>query len=130
RTEAGAWSAVTESFLFPEGSSPLPPGSVVVSELHYFPAAGGEFLELTNVSAQTVNLRGASFGSGIRFAFSRWLDTPLEPGTRLVLADSDYTFRTIHGWDAEVAGVYRGNLSNDGERLALLNADGLPVFDF
>lgn len=132
RNLSGTWSALTEAYFLPEGSSPLPPGSVVVSELHYFPQGNGagEFIELTNVSPQTVNLRGGRFTSGIRFGFSQWVDTLLEPGARLILVDSDFRFRELHGWDVRIAGVYRGNLSNDGERLVLVNDAGVPVFDF
>ncbi|WP_035612084.1 lamin tail domain-containing protein [Haloferula sp. BvORR071] len=132
RAAGGEWSALTEAFFLPPGGNALPAGSVLATELNYQPTGegNGEFIELANISTQAVNLRGASFSSGIQFAFSSWRDTILEPGQRLVLADSDFSFRGLHGWDEPIAGVYRGNLSNDGEELTLNDASGSPVLDF
>jgi len=132
RSAGGEWSALTEAFFVPPGGHMLPPGSVLVSELHYAAPedAAGEFVELINVSQQAVNLRGASFTAGIEYGFSIYLDTVLEPGERLTLVDSDFAFRDRYGWDAAVAGVYRGNLASEGEQLAMVEAGGGPVFDF
>jgi hypothetical protein len=131
RSAGGEWSALTEAFFVPQGGSALPPGSVVVSELSYDAEAGGaEFVELLNVSAQAVNLRGASFTMGIEYAFSNWRDMVLQPGGRMTIVDSDFSFRDRYGWEQGVAGVYRGNLASEGERLILMNAGGGEVFDF
>jgi hypothetical protein len=131
RSAGGEWSALTESFFVPQGGSALPAGSVVVSELNYFPTDdGAEFVELLNVSPNAVNLRGASFTHGIEFAFSAWQDAVLEPGERLTVVDSDFAFRDRYGWDQPVAGIYRSNLANEGERLSLADSAGNSVFDF
>ena len=131
RSAGGEWSALTESFFVPQGGNALPPGSVVVSELSYDAAAGGaEFVELLNVSGQAVNLRGASFTMGIEFAFPVWRDIVLEAGERATIVDSDHVFRDRYGWAQSVAGIYRGNLASEGERLILNNAAGVEVFDF
>ncbi|WP_367875174.1 lamin tail domain-containing protein [Luteolibacter sp. Populi] len=132
KSAGGEWSALAETFFVPQGQSALPAGSVVVSELNYQPAGegNGEFLELTNISTQAVNLRGAEFTSGIGFAFSSWRDTVLEPGKRLVIVDSDYSFRDRYGWDEAIVGIYRGSLNNDGEQVTLANSAGTAVLDF
>ncbi len=132
RASGGEWSALTESFLLPAGGNPLPAGSVVASELNYHPASDqdAEFIELQNISSQAVNLRGASFTTGVNFNFSIWRDTILEPGGRLVLTDSDFAFRGRYGWDKPVAGIYRGSLANEGEQLTLADASGATVMQF
>lgn len=132
RVAGGEWSALNEAFFLPTGGNPLPAGSVVASELNFDPAEAGaaEFIELLNVSTQAVNLRGASFNSGINFTFSIWRDMILEPGARLVLVDSDFAFRGRYGWDKPVAGVYRGSLANEGEELTLADATGATVMEF
>lgn len=131
RSAGGEWSALTEAFFVPQGGSALPPGSVVTGELSYdAPDGGAEFVELLNVSTQAINLREASFTMGIEFAFPAWRDVVLEPGERLAIVDSDYAFRDRYGWAQSVAGVYRGNLASEGERMILHNAAGAEVFDF
>lgn len=131
RSSTGVWSAMTEAFYIPAGGSALPAGSVVVSELHYHPPAGeSEFIELLNVSSQPVNLRGARFTSGITYDFTIWRDVVLNPGERLVLVANDFAFRGRYGWNKKPAGIYAGNLANEGERLRLRAADGTVVFDF
>ena len=63
------------------------PGNVIVSEIHYHPAAEepGEFLEIANVTDHAVNLRGARFAEGIGPSFSDTFDTVLASGQRLLL---------------------------------------------
>jgi hypothetical protein len=115
------------------GPHAVPPGSVVVSELHFNPIedADGEFVELMNVSTGAINLRGCKFTFGVQFTFPDNRDTLLGPGERLVLVDSQLTFQRVHGWDERVAGIYRGNLSNGGERIKMVSADGLlTLIDF
>ena len=61
--------------------------NVVVSEMHYNPpgsADTGEFVEIMNVAAQTIDLTGVRFDSGIRFSFHP--GTTLEAGERAVVA--------------------------------------------
>lgn len=121
RSAAGEWSALQEAFFCPQTALPLPPGSVVPSEIHFHPTRGGEleFIELLNVSPAAVNLRGARFSAGIDYAFSEYRDTFLAPGQRLVLAASEFAFRKHYGGDRPLAGRFFGNLNNAGETVAL-----------
>lgn len=130
RTLNGAtWSALPEAFFHLETSLPVPPGSVVPSEIHFHPSGDGdaEFIELMNVSAGAVNLRGCRFTDGIEFAFSEHRDTLLSPGRRLVLVSSEFAHRKQYGWDRGLAGIYAGTLNNGGEILAFSNGAD-PVF--
>ncbi len=131
RNATGDWSALQQGFFQAIGSVAVPPGSVVPSELHFHPAGDGdtEFIELMNVSAAAVNLRGCRFTQGVDFAFSEYRDTLLAPGQRLVLVDSEFAHRATYGWDREIGGIYFDNFSNAGERITFMNADA-AVFDF
>ena len=127
-----AWSAMSETF-HQVGAHACPPGWLVCSELHYNPRGDedGEFMELMNAGPGAVNLRGARFTSGVTFAFPGNRDTILAPGERLVLADSAIAYQRVQGWAAGFGGIYRDSLSNAGERLTLVTADGLTtLLDF
>jgi hypothetical protein len=133
RAKNGAeWSAVNEALFTVDGAPAVSPGEVVVSELHYHPseAASGEFIEVTNVSDHAVNLRGARFTDGVEYTFADNFDTVLASGRRLLLVGSLYSFQQTYGIDLPVAGIYAGNLDNDGELLALESSSGTPLFRF
>ena len=123
RTLSGStWSALQEAFFQINSSLPVPPGSLVPSEIHFNPSGDGdaEFIEITNVSTGAVNLRGCQFTNGVDFAFSPYRDTVLAPGQRIVLVDSEFTHRQRYGWDRAIAGIYSGNLDNTGDTLSLV----------
>ncbi len=126
------WSALQESF-YQMGAQACPPGDLVISEIHYNPNGDddGEFIEFMNVSSAAINLRGANFSNGITFSFPNNRDVILVPGERIVLVDSQFTFQQIQGWSAKLGGIYSGSLSNDGEQITLLAADGITtIIDF
>ena len=124
------WSAMNEA-LFQIGTT-IAPGEVVVSELNFNPLAGDvqEFIELRNVSARAVNLRGAAFTDGVLFTFSDYYDTILAPGERVVLVKDLLAFRSVFGTEIPVAGVYDGNLDDGGELVTFSSAaSGGEVLD-
>ena len=113
----GQWSALVErSFQAGRAGSPLR-----FTEIMYNPPGGSEyeFVELHNSGTFEVSLGWHRF-DGIDFTFPG--DAVIGPGEYLVLAsDNDpdafklrYPGLAVHGW-------YRGSLSNNGERLALLD---------
>ena len=120
----GEWSALNETFYWTE--KPVAPGDLIFSELHYHPSVNGEleFIELQNVSGHAVNLRGARFSVGVRYRFSKTQNTLLSPGGRLLLVKSQYDMQQALGLDLPIAGVYQANLSNQGELLELVDAQG------
>jgi len=137
------WSALSEATFVTGARSPKR-GDLVVSEIHYRPAAATEdevalgfgqrqdfeFLELFNVSEGTLDLTGMNFVEGVRFQFEDAKFTRMGAGERLVLAGSQDAFETRYGENLPLAGQFRGQLSNDGERIVLANADGDQVIDF
>ena len=74
-----------------------------------------------------LDLTGVST-TGITFTFPAGVT--LTPGGRLLLVSNQEDFETKFGTGLPVAGTYSGNLSNQGEALALLLPDGSPVRSF
>ncbi len=90
-------------------------GNLVVSEIHYNPLGteeSGEFLELTNISSSALNLEGLRFIDGIDYVF---------PAGSTLAADASLIVTPVD---------YMGNLSNDGEQIVLVAADGSVIEDF
>ena len=141
------WSPLaTATFLY--APVPASPANLIISEILYQPApvtadestAGivdsqnFEFLELHNRSRQTVDLAGVHFGNGLEFDFhyappaGRWLRAG---ESVVVVADvRAFSLRNPRVPGSKIAGAYRGQLSNGGETLALLAADGSVVQEF
>ncbi len=128
RAKSGAtWSALNEAFY--TVTTPLAPGDVIFSEIHYNPLGDddAEFIELWNPTTHAVNLRGAKFTAGLSYDFPDNRDVPLAPGGRLVLAASQYNFQLRYGLSIPVAGVYFNRLGNDGDTLTLATAALAPL---
>lgn len=132
---AGVWSAAEDrTFLL---TDPFP---VRISELHYHPAPRAgvadpedmEFIELLNTGTHPVSLEGVKitqfssspyvFGSGIT----------LGGGERIVVARSPGVFQSVYGTSIRLAlnGYSTANLSNTGERIALIGPVGETLQDF
>jgi hypothetical protein len=111
------WSAAVS------GTYGLP--RLVISELMYNPPAGDdhEWLELANLEPRDVDLSGMAL-SGITVTLP--VGTHLGPSERLVLAANAAVFQQDHPGVA-VAAQYTGKLSDKGERIAVLTADGTEV---
>ena len=88
--------------------------NTVVSEIHYHPLTGGEFIEVMNISANFADLSGCAFMNGIEYAFPA--GTVLNPGARLVVNAAQFLNTTA--------------LSNGGERLRLEAPGGVTIKDF
>ncbi|HAV62794.1 MAG TPA: hypothetical protein DCY13_10550, partial [Verrucomicrobiales bacterium] len=96
---------------------------VVINEIMYDPPAGSgvpEFIELVNSGPAPVDLSGWQFTDGVEFHFPT--GTMLEPGAFGVIGGDAQALRTVYG-NLPVLGEFRGKLSNQGERLRLV--DGL-----
>jgi hypothetical protein len=112
-----------------------------VTEIHYHPLPGNkaageiggdaellEFIELQNVSSQTIDLTDVEFVGGISFTFP-WLGS-LAPGETAVLVSNRDLFASRYGASVSIAGQYAGNLDNAGEMLHLVAADGATIAEF
>ena len=108
--------------------------SLRVSELMYHPddaedpnAAGTEYIELTNVGGDPINLNLVQFSDGIRFTFDA-VDLP--PGGVILVTNDINALAEAYGADLPVAGQYEGSLNDSGERLTLIDAAGEMIEAF
>jgi hypothetical protein len=102
-------------------------GPVVLSEIHYHPAADGdEFIELENVTPAPVALYDLAQPAntwrlnGLGFSFPTNVTVPAN-GRLLLVATNPAAFRAKYGVAADVPilGPYSGELQGSGERLKL-----------
>ena len=108
-----------------ESHEPLP---LVISEIHYNPSprqgadVDFEFVELVNASSQAIDVSGAFFSSGVRFAFAP--STALAPQEKVVVARnrSSYAEQGFRVFQME-----GGRLANEGDELILCDADSSVV---
>lgn len=111
------WSALTEAS-FQVASLGT---SIRIGELMFNPLGGDayEFFELLNTGSAAVDLSGASF-EGVEFVFPP--GSVIAAGTRMVLASNKdkIAFQKRYP-NVIVSGWYDHSLSDDGERLALLD---------
>lgn len=88
-----------------------------------------EYVELQNIGATPLTVTGAKFVSGIDFTFPARV---LAPGERVLIIANLAAFRLRYGasLDAQIVGVFNGNLANGGENLQIVDAIGENVLDF
>jgi hypothetical protein len=86
-----------------------------------------EFIELTNIGSETVNLNLVQFTDGVTFTFPAY---DLDPGARVLVVKDTRAFTARYGAGLPVAGQYGGSLSNGGERVELVDAVGRTILDF
>jgi hypothetical protein len=94
-----------------------------------------EYIELVNISdAETLDLTGVRFVSGVDFDFTGAAVTQLAPGERVLVVRNLGAFEIRYGQQAmaRVAGIFAGNtaLRDNGEQVTLLTGDGSVVVDF
>ncbi|MBN1361382.1 MAG: lamin tail domain-containing protein, partial [Sedimentisphaerales bacterium] len=131
RAVAGStWSALNEA-TFAVG--PVAE-NLRISEIMYHPIDTGrpddpnvEFIELTNIGGETVNLNLVRFTDGVDFTFP---DVELAPGGFVLVVRDASAFQARYGTDLSIAGQYGGSLNNAGERLVLQDAAGDVIHDF
>jgi len=110
-------------------------GEIVISEIMYKPVGGEayEYLELHNAGGAPVNLNGFRFPQGQPFDEFIFPNVTIAPGGYLLVVSDLAGFRSRYGHalDPLIAGEWAGgNLSNSGEVITLLDADGLVVLSF
>jgi len=120
----GVWSALSEA-MFAVG--PVAE-SLCISEIMYHPAEPNtEYVELTNVGAETVDLNRVRFTDGVDFTFP---SMELAPGDFCLLVGDIAAFEAHYGVGLPVVGAYAGSLNNAGERIELRDAAGQVIHSF
>jgi hypothetical protein len=144
-TSTREWSPLTAATFAPD-AAPASAANLVVAELMYHPpaptaaelAAGYddpddfEFARLLNFGPGPIDLSGARFTVGLTFDFTASPLRYLRPGESILVVGNLGAFqaRYGHGNDRIIAGVYAGNLANSGERLQLVDTNGMTLRDF
>ena len=140
---AGKWShwsdvTVGATQFAPTAATSTLGQSLRVTELNYNPTALAgssydkeefEFIELKNFGDQRISLKDAEFTAGITYTFG---DVSLEPGQVGVLVKNLTAFQTRYGTSIKILGSYEsgGKFDNAGERVTLVDSEGLVVKDF
>jgi hypothetical protein len=127
----GTWSALNEA-VFAVG--PVAE-NLRITEIMYHPQMepedmndpNEEFIELTNIGAEPINLNLVSFTNGIDFTFP---DIELAPGDFVVVVENIDAFESRYDTGITIAGEYSGKLNNNGERIRLEDAIGQMIQDF
>ncbi len=139
--DGGVWSALNEARFFVNSATA---GTLAITELNYHPLAATaaehaagftdkddfEFVELRNVGDEVIQLSGVRFTDGIGFDFSSSPISSLIPGATTVVVRNPAAFEFRYGAGFNVAGSYSGQLSNNGERLQLLDIADQVIHDF
>lgn len=87
-----------------------------------------EFIELANVSATPVNLGGAYLTNAVEFVFPA--GTVIPAGGYLVVPAKRSPFQSRYGSAITVTSGFSGKLSDDGETVELIGADGSTLLSF
>ena len=97
---------------------------IIINEISYHPAIDStstEYVELFNRGDKPLPLGGWTLRGGIEFFFPASL--VLQPNTFLVVAKSNKVRESFPQLESvSFAGVYRGSLSNSGERITLVTS--------
>ena len=104
-----------------------PSGAVVINEIMYHPAAGGESLEYVELYTEDIvpfDLGGWYFSDGIEFTFPE--GTIMPPHSYLVVCKDVEAIRSTYGI-SNVIGPFGGRLSNAAETIALANPYGAII---
>jgi len=119
------WSALNEA-VYTVGSVTE---SLRISEILYHPAEdpNAEYIELTNVGSQPINLNLVRFTRGIEYTFPSF---ELPPAGYCLLVKDVAAFEAAYGNQLPVLGQYTGSLSNSGERIELVDAAGGIIQSF
>ncbi len=130
------WSALVESYFFPEGTPSASAENIVPTEIHFHPMdqPDAEFLEILNTSTRTVDLSDVVITNAVNFKFPR--PALIGAGARVVVVRNLAVFDTLYRDPASrffqdglrVFGPWSGSLSNEGETIEFLAAEGTPMF--
>ena len=123
--EDNQWSAVNEAVY---SVGPIL-DNLRVTEIMYHPAdPNSEFIELTNVGNESINLNLVRLTKGVDFTFPG-IDLAMGEST-IVIQDSAAFSDAYPDFTGIIAGQYTGSFDNSGEKIRLKNALGQEICDF
>ncbi|WP_146398305.1 lamin tail domain-containing protein [Planctomycetes bacterium CA13] len=130
----GTWSAIERADFVPE-LTPASSENLRVTELHFNPVDGDgntEFVELRNISGETISLAGVTLTSGVTFSFDGSPIQWLESGATALIVQDTAAMQARYGTDLPIAGEFFNGtaLSNGGEAIEVTAADGSTIQSF
>jgi hypothetical protein len=121
---SNTWSALAEA-VFAVGSVK---DDLRISEIMYHPGdPNTEYIELTNIGAQPLDLSFVQFTKGIRVTFA---GGQLAPHAFCLVVKDRAAFEAHYGPGLPVAGQYDGSLSDNSELIELQDAAGAIIHSF
>jgi len=141
-SNSGEWSALTEAEF--SSLSVAAAGQLAVSRLLYKPTAANasettsgytaasdfEYIELQNIGAQTLDIRGVVISGGIDFSFAGSPVRTLAAGAKVIVAGNAAAFSSRYGSSLPVAGTFSGALSNSGELIRITGDASVVIREF
>jgi len=109
---------------------PLEPTPDELAISPHFLADDFEYIELQNVGQTPLSLIGYQLTDGVEFDFADSAVTELAPGEFLLVVRDVAAFEARYGSGINVAGQYRGGLSNGGEMVVFRDPYGRIVHTF
>jgi hypothetical protein len=143
----GTWSALNEAEFVIAGEELVPASAdnIALAEIHYHPAnpstteeAAGflddgnfEYFEILNTSTNAVSLANIQMMEGVDMELLADGVQELAPGERALFVSNVEAFNFRYGDGLPIAGIFLNDtaLSNGGEQLKMVAADGSPIFD-
>ncbi|MDA0811370.1 MAG: CotH kinase family protein [Verrucomicrobia bacterium] len=130
--QADRWSAAVSAYFW-MNEVPADAGNLVLSEIMYHPPAPTsteidagfvdreqfEFIEIHNISSETVRVFNLAFIDGIDFDFTKGNAASIAPGGYAVIVQNKGAFEARYGAGITIIGEFADNLANGGERLEL-----------
>ena len=148
QTSLGAWTPVNTA-TYTVNTVPADATNLVISEMMYNPAnptvaeqnsgwlsaSEFEYIELQNISAQTLDMTSVRFSEGINFNFNDGDPTALAmpPGARVLIVGNKPAYLSRHGAppsNVKIGGTWVGSLANGGEQLLLRAESSTAIRDF
>jgi hypothetical protein len=109
--------------------------NLVISKIHYNPPGSAnttQFVELMNISNQTIDLTNVQFTIGIQFQFPDFYT--LAPGARVLIVRDLTAFQAAYPAVSanQIAGVFANGttLATNGEQLVLIDSTGANIRNF
>ncbi len=137
------WSAPRREVYLPE-TVPATAARLVISEICYHPEAPSaaeraagftdandfEFIRLTNIGTEPLDLTGLKFTVGITFTVPLTINSWLLPGASAVVVDSPAAYRMRFGELYPILGNFSDALSDGGEKLSLTDPGNQVIMEF
>ncbi len=129
RSIFGKWSSLRRA-TFLVDVLPANASNLTIAEIHYNPRGSDdlEFIELTNRGNEAIDLTGVRLEEAVNFTFG---PRSLQPGAVVLIVEDQEAFAAREGIDFTlVAGQWEGALSNGGESLRVVDAQGNEILSF